>query len=668
MTFFWQRAIAALLAASLFVPFLGCDSRASQMEEMKRRALKRVSDEEEDVDDSSGASQDARVAAQVSSPEVAKQDSQPTPVVKDSEPPNALSPSHRRKRPESDMERRAWALDNLGKISEGLLAYLEDKRVYMPTSIRDGAGVPLLSWRVALLPYLGHQELYSKFDITQPWDSKKNLALLKEIPDVYRSPERMDEKTNFLAPHGSTTLFNTSYDPIPRVRIEDGLSNTIAVLEVDDELAVEWTKPVEFSADLESRGVGSKRKDGIFVAFGDGTVRRIPRTVKPSEFLALMTMDGGEPVTMAKVSFAVAADPAVSSEVDNSPYEKLAGLGAREADSAMDSQNGRPNPLDAQRQREEANAVERPAPPPESTLVDARKLFREIYGPKYQEAAKEEDTRKLAEEIFEKGQGMGEDPAGRFVLLQAARRIATEVRDVSLTTRIIAELSQHYRIDDYPLRVELLAAVATRLPASEIEMAMDVAKAGVARDDFDSASQVLRWASAAVKLDSDRGKRNRGPDDKRDELASLRRRVERGRNEYRRFRTELSTVVSGSPRSNTIAGRYLCLVKQQWLKGLPLLAACDDDELRSVAQMELNKLPTPLQRLEIGDAWWKYGEKHLVYRDVAWRHAALWLTAAEESLPDGLQRVKAEMRLNEITKELGSDAISQVRSRFSTRQ
>ena len=53
----------------------------------------------------------------------------------------------------------------------------------------NDSGKPLLSWRVAILPYLGHQDLYNKFNLDEPWDSAHNKALLKEMPSMYTCPE-----------------------------------------------------------------------------------------------------------------------------------------------------------------------------------------------------------------------------------------------------------------------------------------------------------------------------------------------------------------------------------------------------------------------------------------------------------------------------------------------
>src|SRR5262245_50271856 len=53
-------------------------------------------------------------------------------------------------------------------------------------------GRPLLSWRVQILPYLEEEKLYKQFKLDEPWDSQHNLALLPQMPTVYRSPSEAE--------------------------------------------------------------------------------------------------------------------------------------------------------------------------------------------------------------------------------------------------------------------------------------------------------------------------------------------------------------------------------------------------------------------------------------------------------------------------------------------
>jgi hypothetical protein len=49
-------------------------------------------------------------------------------------------------------------------------------------------GTPLLSWRVLVLPYLGQEELFAQFRLTEPWDSDHNVRLLDRMPSTYAPP------------------------------------------------------------------------------------------------------------------------------------------------------------------------------------------------------------------------------------------------------------------------------------------------------------------------------------------------------------------------------------------------------------------------------------------------------------------------------------------------
>ena len=66
-------------------------------------------------------------------------------------------------------------------------------RILRPTS---STSRPRRSWpewhaspelRVAILPYLGESEkaLYGQFELSEPWDSPNNKALLAKMPKVY---------------------------------------------------------------------------------------------------------------------------------------------------------------------------------------------------------------------------------------------------------------------------------------------------------------------------------------------------------------------------------------------------------------------------------------------------------------------------------------------------
>jgi hypothetical protein len=57
-----------------------------------------------------------------------------------------------------------------------------------PASIADVSGKVMHSWRVLILPYLGHEDLFNAYHFDEPWDGPNNSKLLPLMPDVYRCP------------------------------------------------------------------------------------------------------------------------------------------------------------------------------------------------------------------------------------------------------------------------------------------------------------------------------------------------------------------------------------------------------------------------------------------------------------------------------------------------
>ena len=63
--------------------------------------------------------------------------------------------------------------------------YQAVNQTFPPAASVDKQGKPLLSWRVAILPYLEQQELYNKFKLDEPWDSpRNNKELIQYMPNA----------------------------------------------------------------------------------------------------------------------------------------------------------------------------------------------------------------------------------------------------------------------------------------------------------------------------------------------------------------------------------------------------------------------------------------------------------------------------------------------------
>jgi Protein of unknown function (DUF1559) len=173
--------------------------------------------------------------------------------------------------------------------------YHQDHGRFPLSAIFDKEGQPLLSWRVALLPYLEEAELYSQFHLDEPWDSSYNLPLLARIPHVYSgTPPHEPYGTYYQVFVGSGSAFEDRL-PMTFKSFTDGTSQTILVIESGE--AVPWTKPrdLHFFPDQPlPKLAGHSKKGFTYSLYADGSGRRVPNNLDQAVLRALITRNGGE--------------------------------------------------------------------------------------------------------------------------------------------------------------------------------------------------------------------------------------------------------------------------------------------------------------------------------------------------------------------------------------
>jgi hypothetical protein len=200
--------------------------------------------------------------------------------------------------------------NNLKQIGLALHNYHNDYDMFPASSISD----PQISWRVHLLPYVDHEQLYRQYDQDVAWDTGSNVAISKQMVWAYgcpARPERMDAQQRYYTDYVMLTgdkVFSQPDKPRRMDAISDGLANTLAVTEASG-LNIVWSEPRD--ADLARRAVGgnlagdeTSDSAGIISSWhqringllADGSVRTFDENIDPKVLKALTTIAGEEPV------------------------------------------------------------------------------------------------------------------------------------------------------------------------------------------------------------------------------------------------------------------------------------------------------------------------------------------------------------------------------------
>jgi len=232
-----------------------------------------------------------------------------TPVASIQAEPNDVQPPAKDDK-EPDGERnlvrdRMTSMNNLKQIALAMHNYHDAYNGLPAQAIYSKDGKPLLSWRVAILPFIEEENLYRQFKLKEPWDSAHNKKLLSKMPAVYAPPgiKTKEKYTTFYRVFaGPGTVFEGKKGVMLR-DIKDGTSNTILVVEAGQ--AVPWTKPDELPFDAKKKnlpGLGGIFGGNFNMALADGSVHYVAADFDKDIFRAMITRSGGEVVDINKLN------------------------------------------------------------------------------------------------------------------------------------------------------------------------------------------------------------------------------------------------------------------------------------------------------------------------------------------------------------------------------
>ncbi len=209
--------------------------------------------------------------------------------------------------------KRLGSVSNIQQIAKALNAYRQDFGSYPTPTVSDPSGSPLYSWRVLLLPYLGYNGLYTRFQLAQPWDSPTNSLLIREMPPMFsiagNNMALSLYESNYAFVVGPGTMFPNAFSDSVAEVIDDS-SETILIVETK-EGGFSWTQPSNLDnttgVKIGTRPVtdiGGNFANFALVATVDGNGVALSPQTPISTIQAMLTPDGGEYVAVETVDSA----------------------------------------------------------------------------------------------------------------------------------------------------------------------------------------------------------------------------------------------------------------------------------------------------------------------------------------------------------------------------
>jgi hypothetical protein len=186
---------------------------------------------------------------------------------------------------------RARTVNNLKFIGLAMHNFTKRNGGRLPAAAIRKGDKALLSWRVAILPWLEEFALYGRFHLDEAWDSPHNMALLKEMPRVYTPvvPKDMPPYSTYYQGFvGPGSLFDGK-EGTRIADVIDGIRPTLMIVEAAH--PVPWTKPEDVPYD-EAKPLpklGGQFEDGAYVVFADGSARLLNRKIAPETLRTLIT-------------------------------------------------------------------------------------------------------------------------------------------------------------------------------------------------------------------------------------------------------------------------------------------------------------------------------------------------------------------------------------------
>jgi hypothetical protein len=253
--------------------------------------------------------------------------------------------------------------------------------------------------------------------------------------------------------------------------------------------------------------------------------------------------------------------------------------------------------------------------------------------------------------------------AEQFAILRIARQTAASAGDAAGAFDALERTKTRFAVDESALRRETISALAKSIrelfdAEMTINEAMLLMAELVGADDYQAALSIaneLRGLSEQMRTS-----------DLAADFANESRRLRALAGEYNAVKQALAKLKTApdDAAANALAGTFMCLRKQDYKSGLPMLAKGNDARLRALAAAELAAdAGDATAALKVADAWWDYSQTSPEARKAPLLvHAGDWYAIAAPSV-GGVRKLGVQERLSTAAK-LREQAAPSTRARW----
>jgi WD40 repeat protein len=290
-------------------------------------------------------------------------------------------------------------------------------------------------------------------------------------------------------------------------------------------------------------------------------------------------------------------------------------------------------------------------PPDSNALAKANKTLGKMF--KEDLATAKNDpaaARALAETLLREARQTNEDPPLRFAALALARDLAAQEADTGTALTAIEELAKHYVIDALAMKAKMLVLASEKAQSKDshpaiVEAALGFLDEAMANDNYTVAGELVKAAEESATKSKNLQLVARV--DKRTQE------VEQAKKEFGRMQkfVDILDKAPDDPGANAEMGRYFCLVKGNWERGLPMLVKGQDKVFLDIAKRDLAKTQDTRAQLDLGDDYASLAEERKgLEQKMLLKRAHYWYVKCLPSLQSGLNKLRIEKAIEEIAR------------------